>query len=55
MKRYSHGRKRPVEREGRRAAIAVIIAIVMMIIIGFVVFLLREKGLLRKSPLRERH
>ena len=55
MRRYSHGRKRSVEREARRAAIAVIVAVAIMIVIGFVVFVLREKGLLPKSRRRERH
>lgn len=55
MKRYSHGKKHSVEREARRAAIAVIAAVAIMIVVGFVVFVLREKGVLPKSRRRERH
>ena len=52
---YSNRRRRRLQQAARRAAIAVIVAVVVMIVIGFLVFVLREKGLLPKSRRRERH
>ena len=52
--RASPRRRRAVEKESRRAAIAVIIAAVVLAIIGFVAHLLRQWGWLGRGR-RERH
>lgn len=53
MKPSKHER-RAVERESRRAAIALIIATVVLATIGFIAYYLRQKGLLGRRR-RERH
>jgi SecE/Sec61-gamma subunits of protein translocation complex len=52
--RASLHRRRAVEKETRRAAIAVIIAVIILAIIGFIAHLLRQKGWLGRGR-RERH
>ena len=52
--RASPHRRRAVEKEARRAAIAVIVASILLAIIGFIAHLLRQKGWLGRGR-RERH
>ena len=50
----SRHRRRAVEKESRRAAIAVIVATIILAIIGFIAHQLRKKGGLGRGR-RERH
>jgi hypothetical protein len=52
--RASRQSRRAVERLSRRAAIVVIIAVLLLAIIGFIAELLRQKGWLGRRR-RERH